>query len=503
MIALADPTDDIGSLLLVEDNDGDAEYIAALLADEHVDLIHVETLTAAAAMLEDRSVNAILLDLRLPDGLGIECVDTIREVAPEVPVIVLTGLDDQILALRCLAAGAQDYISKSELRSYNLTRVIRYAVVRTREAHERLRADSLEALLADVVNSSEDAIISGAADGVVTSWNKAAERIFGLSADEAIGRTIADVARAIDAGSEQAQRGVIARALSGAGAQAREVVRLQREGATVIVEIAAFGLRDDDGEIRHFGAICRDVTEEQEREEQLREQHEALLQRDQQMRALTARLNNVREDEQRRISREVHDELGQLLMGLRLNLHRIARHTADGEEPDGEQLEVRLAEANRLVDSTVEAIQRIAAELRPTALDFAGLTAAIKGEAIKFEDRTGIKVFYEVDDDLSPPAEVATAFFRIFQEMMTNVARHAQASKIWIAFGAQDGQWRLSVRDNGDGFAETPSRESSLGLLGMRERAAILNGTIGIETGERRGSTVTASIPQTGTGAAD
>ncbi len=496
--ALADPGEDIGCLLLVEDNEGDAEYIAALLAHEQVDIVHVETLTAAVATLEEEqraAVDAILLDLRLPDGLGIECVDTIREVAPDTPVIVLTGLDDQILALRCLAAGAQDYISKNELRSYNLTRVIRYAVARAREVYARSRADQLEALLNDLANSSEDAIVSGTADGLVTGWNAAAERLFGLAADEAIGRRLADVARSLDGSVGRRAGDDLALALRGEPGSSREIVWERLDGSRVNIQIMAFGLRDDDGRIGHFGAICRDVTEKRAQEARLREQHEALLLRDQQMRALTARLNNVREDEQRRISREVHDELGQLLMGLRMSLHWLGRHVAEGPA-DLALLAEKVGEADEMVDSTVEAVQRIAAELRPSALDVAGLAAAISGEAYRFEVRTGIEVICEIDDAVPPPPEVATGFFRIFQEMMTNVARHAGASRVWVTFSVDAEQWHLTVRDDGRGFPPGAEDMSSLGLLGMCERAEILHGRLEIDRSVASGACIAAHIPR-------
>jgi two-component system sensor histidine kinase UhpB len=490
---LKNPVDDIGQILLVEDNAGDAEYIGALLADDHHDILCVETLMQATALLERREVSAVLLDLRLPDGLGVDCVKAIREAAPHVPVIALTGLDDQILALRCLAAGAQDYISKNELRSYNLLRVIRYALVRTREAQAQVRAGRLETLLAEVVKASDLAIISGTTDGAITSWNRAAERMFGLRAEEAIGRQIADVVRVLDEQDATGKMYNFAPAMRGESLSS-EVVRMGQDGRPMTLWLSAFGIPDEDGSIPYFGTICRDVTEQRRQVDELNRQYEDLQDRDEQMRALAARLDSIREEEQLRISRELHDELGQLLMGLKMNLHWVDR--AFSSDPSGGTARHWLADATKLVDSTVQAVQRISAELRPDALELVGLSGAIEEEVGRFRHRTGIHVICHTQEDNPPPPRIAITFFRIFQEMMTNVVRHALASTVWVDFQSLAQEWRLSVRDDGKGFTEPTGDRASLGLLGMRERAQIHGGQIEIDTSLPQGVAIIAHIPR-------
>jgi len=136
------------SILLVEDNPGDADLIQDLLSESPrlpaIRVIHVVSLSAAMAVLRSLTVEAVLLDLRLPDGSGVQCVDTVRAEAHDVPIVVLTGLDDDELAMSCIAAGAQDYLSKLEVRSRTLIRAIDHAVARAREVLERRRSERLE-----------------------------------------------------------------------------------------------------------------------------------------------------------------------------------------------------------------------------------------------------------------------------------------------------------------------------------------------------------------------
>ncbi|MDE8654020.1 response regulator [Novosphingobium album (ex Liu et al. 2023)] len=490
--------DRIGRVLVVEDNPGDADYIAELLSDDHEEMVLVETLAGAIAKLHAGPFDAVLLDLKLPDCAGVECVDAVRAVTRETAIVVLTGLDEETLALQCLEAGAQDYIAKNELRGHNLARAIRYALARTREASERDRAEHLRALLAGIVEASSDAIISGAADGTITSWNAAAGRIFGFPADEVIGRKARDFVRATDVGGTIEQHGIIAQALGGEIGRPHEISLVGKDGREMTLSVTAFGLGESEGPATHFGAICRDITEKHAQEERLRLQYELLLTRDKQMRQLTARLNNVREEEQRRIAREVHDELGQLLTALRMDIWWMERQIADDPDPRARALAARIEESGKLVAATIETVQRISAQLRPSALDLLGLPAAMQDMVSKFEQRTGLGVTCRIDDSRPVPPDVATAFFRILQEMLTNIVRHAGASRVWIDFAALPDEWCLEVRDDGRGFsASAPdSGRVSLGLLGMRERAELLGGAIRIDRSAPVGVTITARIPR-------
>lgn len=487
-------------LLLVEDNPGDADYIVALLEGEvgggTGGLVHVIELHQARHELQTGSFDAVLLDLHLPDSSGVAGVKALRAVAPEVPIVVLTGLEDHEVAFECIVAGAQDYLSKAGLDQQGLRRALGYAIARVGEAAQRARADTLRETMAAIVEASSDAIVSASMEGIVTSWNRGAERIFGFSREEALGRPVVDLIRAPDAdGTADQELRVLALRQGHDVVVPVEVVRLDRAGVPRVISMVACALREAGGRVVGVAGICRDVTENNRRDEELRRRNTQLVARDRKMRELTNRLNAVREDERTRIAREVHDVLGQLLTGIKMDLRWLDRRLVAGGT-DLVALRARLSEADSLADQTITTVQRIAVELRPSALDSLGLHAAVRDEARRFEARTGVPTQVEIAGRRQPPAPVATALFRILQELLTNVARHASATTLSVRLGTDDSEWVLQVIDNGVGVAGDPwAGITSLGLFGMRERAEAIGGTFEIGRGPEGGTVASVRVP--------
>ncbi len=223
----------------------------------------------------------------------------------------------------------------------------------------------------------------------------------------------------------------------------------------------------------------------------------ALIYKDQ-LRALSARIEAMREEERTRIAREIHDELGQMLTGIKMDLcwmeHRLDEF---GEDRRVNPILDKLVATAELTDATVKAVQRIAAELRPGILDNLGLPMALQYEAARFQEHTGIACRLVVpEDSLALPAEAATAFFRIFQEALTNVTRHAKATAVEAELTLEAEGCRLEVRDNGQGMAGVDlANLKSLGLLGMEERAALLGGSVAFAPRPGGGTMVTVRIP--------
>jgi two-component system sensor histidine kinase UhpB len=495
-------------LLLVEDNPGDADFIVELLGPDSAadadgadgadgSIVRALTLEDAAHALRTRHVDAVLLDLHLPDSSGVASVKAVRAVAPEVPIVVLTGLQDHELAFECIVAGAQDYLSKASLDEQSLRRAVGYAMARVGEAAQRERADTLRETMAAIVEASSDAIVSASMDGIVTSWNPGAERIFGFTRDEAIGRPVTALMRTPDdeAATDQALRVLALRRGEDVVAPV-EVVRLSRDGTPRVISMVACALRDAAGRIVGVAGICRDVTENNRRDEELRRRNMQLVARDRKMRELTQRLNAVREEERTRISREVHDVLGQLLTGIKMDLRWIDRRLAGGSA-DNAALRARLAEADALVDQTVSTVQRIAVELRPSTLDSLGLQAALRDEARRFQTRTGMQTQVEIQGRPQPVGPVATELFRILQELLTNVARHAEASGLSVLLREEGAGCVLQVADNGRGIADDPwAATASLGLFGMRERAEAIGGSFEIARAAAGGTVATVHVPR-------
>ena len=240
-------------------------------------------------------------------------------------------------------------------------------------------------------------------------------------------------------------------------------------------------------------SVHRALREAQERadrrraQEQLRESHE-------QLRALSVYLQHVREEERTRIAREVHDELGQALTSCKLDLSLLANKLPSNLSP----LKEKAKALSGHIDATIQTVRRIATELRPGILDHLGLIAALEWQANEFQTRTGIKC--DVHADLHEPVltpELATAFFRIFQETLTNIIRHAGATHVTVHLKEAAGRIILEVKDNGRGISvEEISNPRSMGLLGMKERAALMGGRFRIGLAHSgKGTLATVSIP--------
>ncbi|HYL80656.1 MAG TPA: sensor histidine kinase, partial [Candidatus Acidoferrum sp.] len=245
-------------------------------------------------------------------------------------------------------------------------------------------------------------------------------------------------------------------------------------------------ITDTQGDITDFVSVGRDITVRVQAEEQLRKSRE-------QLRALAAHLQSVREEERARIAREVHDELGQALTGLKYDLAWLTR----GLPEDSVALREKARGMLSLVDSTIQTVRRIFTELRPSILDELGLVAAIEWQAQEFQSRTGIQCRVSTElTDLSLDGEASTALFRICQETLSNVARHAQATRVTVNLSADENRVFLSVEDNGRGITDQEQKNAtSLGLLGMQELALLLGGQLTIEGRPGVGTTVTVRMP--------
>ncbi|MFC3230548.1 GAF domain-containing protein [Marinibaculum pumilum] len=216
-----------------------------------------------------------------------------------------------------------------------------------------------------------------------------------------------------------------------------------------------------------------------------------------QLRALAARLRRIREEERKLISREIHDELGQLLTVLKIDLAVLRSDLlADGDGPPPDQVAAELEGMAGLVGDTLQSVKRIAKTLRPEVLDSIGLESALQLQASEFRSRSGTVCDIRIDADLSQLDEdVRTALFRITQEALTNVARHAQANRVEIRIARDKGSLVLSVRDDGVGFARLDTAPTSLGILGMRERAADIGARLDLQGAPGNGTAVVVTLP--------
>ncbi len=217
----------------------------------------------------------------------------------------------------------------------------------------------------------------------------------------------------------------------------------------------------------------------------------ALAKSQEQLRELSAHLESVREEEKARIAREVHDELGQMLTVLKLEVSMC--ELAYAELDPG--LNDRLASMKRLIAQLFQLVRDVATASRPPILD-AGIASAIEWQARRFEARTQIPCLVQVPDNLPALSDAkATGLFRILQEALTNVMRHAQAHSVEIELVREGGQLRMTVSDDGQGFCREQTRPTSFGLVGVRERVLMLGGSMTLESEPGEGTSLSVAIP--------
>ncbi len=261
----------------------------------------------------------------------------------------------------------------------------------------------------------------------------------------------------------------------------------KKDRSELSVEISAFDFEFEGRDVRLV--LANDVTEQVQMEEKVKKSYEEI-------RELASHLQDVREEERAYIAREIHDELGQQLTGLKMDLSWISKRLPPEDRP----LRDKMTTAVSLLDNTIRTVRRISTELRPGILDDLGLVPAIEWLAEEFEKRYGTTTVFNTDaDKLTFPGPVAVGLFRICQESLTNIARYAEANTVRISLVQQDGSLLLKVIDDGKGFtmATLPGGRKTLGLLSMKERSLMMGGSFRIDSAPGNGTTVTVFIPKT------
>jgi PAS domain S-box-containing protein len=354
---------------------------------------------------------------------------------------------------------------------------------------DRLQKEKV--LLDELFDQAPQAVVLISMDNRIVRVNREFTRIFGYTAEEAQGRRLSELIVPEESRDEEQE-------YAGMVAQGKQVnaegVRQRKDGSHLHVSIVLVPVSLPWGQIATYG-IYRDETERKLAEQQLKATSE-------QLRALSASVQSAREAEGTRIAREIHDELGGALTSLKWELESFDK--AISESTNQSQLQVlreRILAMLRLAETTIITVRRISSELRPSVLDDLGLVAAIEWHALQFQDRTGIIVQCDCTlENLDLSREQSTAVFRIFQEALTNVLRHARATRIDIQTNEEDGEFVLTIRDNGRGITpgETSGTET-LGLLGMRERAHLIGGEVKIAGIAGEGTVVTIGVPVSST----
>ena len=328
-------------------------------------------------------------------------------------------------------------------------------------------------------------------DLTIKRWSGRAEEIFGWKASEALLKNVNDPdfriiyeedKKAVDKINEELMQGTVNRNLS-------LNRNYTKSGAVIYCEWHNSVLRDEHANIITILSLVHDVTERRKAEETLNRSYEEI-------RKLTNHLQNIREEERSHIAREIHDELGQQLTVLKMNILGLNKKLSSADATVHE----KIGEIIDLLDTAVGSVRRISSELRPNLLHNLGLVAAIEWQLKEFEKGSGIKtVLIEPAEEPKITDPVKNGLFRIFQESLTNAGRHANATKIIVSLEQRNGHLILTIEDNGQGFEkEKIGAKQTLGILGMKERCLMMGGNFEIRSVTAKGTSVMAVIPHDG-----
>lgn len=347
------------------------------------------------------------------------------------------------------------------------------------------RAQEAQNRLAAIVESSEDAIVSKDLKGIIMNWNKGAERIFGYTAEEAIGRHITLIVPP-DRLDEEAH--ILASLRRGERIDHFETVRQRKDGTLLDISVTISPVKDAQGHVVGASKVARDITE--------RKRLALLVQEAK----LSGQLLQLQDQERRRIARELHDGVGQLLAALSMNISAISSEKSSLNPDVARDIE----ESRSLIDQAISEIRTISYLLHPPLLDEVGLISALNEYVNGFGERSNIRVSLDLPNDLERmPRDVELSIFRIVQECLTNVHRHSGSATARVHLSQKPGEIQLQVSDQGRGINREiqdkflAGKSSGVGLRGMRERMRQLGGRMQIQS-SGNGASIIVVLPTHG-----
>jgi PAS domain S-box-containing protein len=375
----------------------------------------------------------------------------------------------------------------------------------------RLKADKAIGLLAAIVDSSDDAIVSKTLDGIISSWNGAAERLFGYTASEAVGQHISLI---IPSNRRNEETVIIERIKRGERIEHFDTVRVRKDKTLFDISLTISPVRDASGKIVGASKIARDITQRKRIERELRESEDRyrtladaldtqvqfrtreLERRNSELRELSGRLLESQDVERRHIARELHDSAGQTLAALGMSLARLAQDAK--HNPD--QLAKGIEDAECLVQHLTQEIRTTSYLLHPPMLDEIGLSSALSWYVQGLAERSSLQIDLKVPENFGRlPAEMELLIFRLVQESLTNIHRHSGSKTAQIRLEREERKVHVEVEDQGNGMsperlAEIQSQGTGVGIRGMRERVRHFLGDLVIESNDS-GTKIYATLP--------
>ena len=546
-------------ILVVDDNEAIRRGLRLLLSARPDWTVCGEAENGLDAIDKAKSLHpdVAVMDVSMPGMDGFEATKRIRRLVPKCQVVIISQNDAGLVGKQAAAVGASGFVSKMDVTGSLVTTIDE--VVRDRfvpndgdqakmkmatavDLVERKDPESSGSpsasvagrsfekalfesgpiavhLMAAIVGSSDDAIISKNLDGVITSWNKGAERIFGYTAEEAIGKHITLI---IPPEYRQEEARIIEKLKKGERVDHFETMRMSKDGTQKVVSLTISPVKDGFGRVIGASKVARDISEQKRAERELRESREQLrllaedletkvrirtqeleqrnaevLQQSDQLRELSSRLLRTQDEERRRIARELHDSVGQIVTVLAMNFSSMESHA----ELDPRVSKV-LQESQDLIAQLSRETRTLSYLLHPPLLDETGLSRAIEWYIQGLAERSDLKVQFDISDGFGRLSnELELAVFRIVQESLTNIHRHSESKTATIVLSRDEVGVAMVIEDEGKGMtpeklAGVRAQRSGVGITGMRERVRQLGGVLDIQSSEK-GTKVSVTFPAT------
>ncbi len=481
-------------VLMVEDSADDAELIVDTLTEGGlvVDCLRVETAEAMQNALAGGNWDVVLSDYSLPRFGADEALAVLKTTRLEIPFIIVSGCIGEEAAVALMKAGAHDFVMKGSAarlvpavqrglleretrKQFNLAQI----ALQKSEARFRAIASNLPGLVYQLIRQKDGSIVfpyvSEGSFALLGLDPKALQDNLKLFPDLILPEDRASYDRSLAASAGD---------LATWNWEGR--IRNGSDGKIKWINLRASPRQTSRGAILWDG-IMADITQNKLAETEIRRSHEQLAE-------LSSHLQTVKEQERARIAREIHDDLGGDLTAVKIDL-RWLHNRLPKRRPE---LQAKVEAIDSLVDRILEATARIASDLRPGVLEF-GIIAAIEWQTREFQNHTGIRCETAFgSEEISLDPDLSVTLFRIFQETLTNIAKHANASTVRVDFREADGWLELEVRDNGRGITRDEMlKPKSFGIRGMLERASNLGGKIEISGAPGQGTTLSVRLPLT------